>query len=230
MSRPITPRPIAMISSTFRDLEDYRQQVRDACDRAGFAPREMMEHSNAKTIDAVQSSLQMVDNATVYIGVFAHRYGDVPEGSTTSITEMEYERAVAANKLRLIFVMDDNHPVPPKMVETGDGAEKLKALKARIQQDVVTGTFKQPDDLYGCVRGALEDLKDQLKGDQPEDALEAARRLHRRTPIPAAPTPYIAHPYTLSQTRDLVGRQEELNALTDWVAKPGSPAYGDAIF
>ncbi|MGI9485747.1 MAG: hypothetical protein ACR2RF_07675 [Geminicoccaceae bacterium] len=75
---------------------------------------------------------------------------------------MEHERAVAANKPRLIYVMGENHPVPPEM---GGGAEKLKALKARIQKDVVAGTFKQPLDLYRCVRGALEDLKDQLKGD-----------------------------------------------------------------
>ncbi len=32
--------------------------------------------------------------------------------------------------------------------------------------------------------------------------------------------PYVAHPYTLLQVRDLIGRQAELNLLTDWVTNP----------
>ena len=35
---------VAMISSTARDLPEHREQVRLACIRAGFDPREMMEH------------------------------------------------------------------------------------------------------------------------------------------------------------------------------------------
>ena len=40
---------------------------------------------------------------------------------------------------------------------------------------------------------------------------------HYISDIPAAPEAYIAHPYTLLQTHRLVGRQAELNLLTDWV-------------
>ena len=54
--------------------------------------------------------------------------------------------------------------------------------------------------------------------------------MHRQTSIPAPPEPYIAHPYTLLQLRDLVGRQAELNALTDWVANSASPAFAARIF
>ena len=41
---------------------------------------------------------------------------------------------------------------------------------------------------------------------------------HYISDIPAAPAAYIAHPYTLLQTRRLVGRQAEVSLLTDWVA------------
>jgi hypothetical protein len=54
--------------------------------------------------------------------------------------------------------------------------------------------------------------------------------LHRRTSIPAPPEPYIAHPYTLLQLRDLVGRQTELNALTDWVVNPATAAFSARVF
>ena len=225
----MSSRPTVMISSTAFDLPEHREQVRDACLRSGFAPHEMMENLNAMDADAIEASLAMVDEADVYIGIFAFRYGYVPDGEDMSITEMEYQRAVEQEKPRLLFFMDDDHPITARMVETGAGAEKLKALKERAGKDRVARVFKSPDALRGDVIGALHELRPKLDKDK-DDPAEAARRLHRRTPIPVPPTPYIAHPYTLSQTRDLVGRREELNALTDWVAKPGSPAYCDAIF
>jgi tetratricopeptide (TPR) repeat protein len=48
---------------------------------------------------------------------------------------------------------------------------------------------------------------------------------HYVSDIPEPPEPYIAHPYTLLQTQNLVGRQAELNLLTDWVANPKSNIY-----
>jgi hypothetical protein len=55
-------------------------------------------------------------------------------------------------------------------------------------------------------------------------------KLHRKTSIPSPPEPYIAHPYTLLQSRELIGRQAELNALTDWVVNPASEAFAARVF
>src|SRR5262249_13826851 len=86
-------------------------------------------------------------------------------------------------------------------------------------------------DLRGHVVEALTTLSKQLDAaDTGTASISAAAKLHRRTAIPAPPTPYIAHPYTLSQVRDLVGRQGELNWLTDWVTNPASPAFGACLF
>ena len=103
----MTDRKVAMISSTARDLSEHREQVRLACERAGFEPREMMEHLTALDTDAEDASLSMVDQADVYIGIFAYRYGYVPDGEEISITEMEYNRAVETDKPRLIFFIHD---------------------------------------------------------------------------------------------------------------------------
>ena len=222
-------RPTVMVSSTAFDLPEHREQVRDACLRSGFAPDEMMENLNAIDADAIEASLTMVDKADVYVGIFAFRYGYVPNGGDISITEMEYQRAVKQKKPRLLFFMDDDHPITARMVETGTGAEKLKALKERAGRDRVARFFKSPDALRGDVISALHELRPKL--DKSQNAPnESAQRLHRRTPIPVPPTPYIAHPYTLSHTRDLIGREEELNALTYWGAEPGSPSHDAPIF
>ena len=158
----MTDRKVAMISSTARDLPEHRKQVRLACERAGFEPREMMEHLPALDTDAVDASLDMVDQADVYIGIFAYRYGWVPDGQDRSITEMEYNSAVEKNKARLIFFIHEDHPVTGKDVETGSGAAKLEALKTRIGKQRVAAFFKSPLDLRGQVVKTLTAFSKQL--------------------------------------------------------------------
>src|SRR6266849_1393640 len=220
-----------MISSTARDLPEHRGGIRDACERAGFEPR-MMEKLPALDADAIEASLRLVDEADIYVGIFAYRYGHVPDGYDISLTEMEYNHAVKRDIPRLIFFIHEHHPVTGRYVETGPGAAKLTALKERIGKERVAGFFKSPGELRGEVIAALTTLAKELDtaatgGDA---AARAAAKLHRKTSIPAPPEPYIAHPYTLLQSRDLVGRQAELNALTDWVANPASPAFAARVF
>jgi tetratricopeptide (TPR) repeat protein len=220
-----------MISSTALDLPDHRGGIRDACERAGFDPH-MMEKLPALDADAIEASLRLVDEAEVYVGIFAYRYGYVPDGHDISITEMEYDRAVERDLPRLIFFIHEDHPVTGKVVETGPGAAKLKALKERIAKQRVAGFFKSPGELRGEVIAALTTLAKELDtaaagGDA---VASTVAKLHRKTSIPAPPEPYIAHPYTLLQSRDLVGRQAELNALTDWVANPTSAAFAARVF
>ena len=224
-------RRVVMISSTARDLPKHREQVRLACERAGFAPHEMMENLTAEDASAVDVSLRMVADADVYLGILAYRYGTIPKGYDVSITELEYDRAVELNKPRLIFFIHKDHQVTIDDVETGPAADKLKALKERIGDTRVAAWFKSPEDLRGDVVEALTKLRETLDAGKTGDAAaRSAATLHRTTSIPAPPEPYIAHPYTLLQSRDLVGRQAELNALTDWVANPASRAFSAREF
>ena len=72
MSKP--PIRTVMISSTARDLPEHRKQVMDACLAQDMFPK-MMEHLPASDGDAIEESLRMVDEADVYLGIFACRYG-----------------------------------------------------------------------------------------------------------------------------------------------------------
>jgi hypothetical protein len=227
----MTGRRVVMISSTARDLPEHRDEVRLGCLRAGFDPREMMENLTAENRNAIATSLRMVEEADVYLGILAYRYGTVPDGHDISITEMEFNRAVELDKPWLVFFIHKDHPLLIEEVETGPGASKLKALKDRIGEERVAAFFKSPEDLRGHVHEALTRLAKELDAAAPGDpTARIAAQLHRRTSIPAPPEPYIAHPYTLLQLRDLVGRQAELNVLTDWVANPAAPAFSARIF
>jgi len=61
-----------MVSSTVRDLPDHRKEVLDACLRQAMFPL-MMEHLPAIDADAIQASMDLVDQADIYLGVFAFR-------------------------------------------------------------------------------------------------------------------------------------------------------------
>src|SRR5437879_6362106 len=74
-----------MISSTARDLPQHRDKVMHACMRLGMFYPEMMENLTAADANALEVSLKMVDSADIYVGVFAFRYGYVPDGQTISV-------------------------------------------------------------------------------------------------------------------------------------------------
>lgn len=122
-----------------------------------------------------------------------HRHGYVPRGYDISITEMEYDRAVERGIPRLIFLMHDDHPVKASDVENGESAAKLAKFKARLMTDRVVNFFKSPADLRSGVIDGLSHHRDRKETE-----------FHYVSDIPKPPEIYIAHPYTLLQTRDLI--------------------------
>ena len=205
-----------MISSTARDLPEHREEVMAACLRQGMLPV-MMEHLTAGDVTAAAKSLAMVDDAGIYLGILAYRYGFVPESNNPeqiSITEMEYNRAVELGIPRLIFFMDKSHPLTAADMDedTTDPVEvarrkvKLADLKKRAGNERVAGFFKSPTDLRALVIQALVEYRES-----------DLTKFHYVSDIPTPPEVYIAHPYTLLQTHTLIGRQAELKLLTDWI-------------
>jgi tetratricopeptide (TPR) repeat protein len=168
-----------MISSTARDLPDHREQVRLACERAGFAPHGMMEHLTAENANAIQVSLRMVEEADVYVGILAKRYGYTPDGHEISITEMEYNRAVELGKPILIFFNHEDHLFKEKDVETGAGAAKLEVFKTRVAKEFVADFFKSAEDLRACVIGALGKLANPKPAHSEADLKIALRSMAR---------------------------------------------------
>ena len=76
-----------------------------------------MENDTAKSdVDVVDSSLQMVADASAYIGVISRKYGQTPlcpdrNPKGVSITELEYDEAQELHRPILLFIMGDKHPI-----------------------------------------------------------------------------------------------------------------------
>ncbi len=215
------PKPDVMLSSTSRDLPTHRDIAINAVLRAGMHPI-IMEALPASLGDAIRDSLQLVDEAEIYIGIFGMRYGHIPEDPRNperlSITEMEYRHAMKRGIPVLIFLMDDEHPLPSSVKELADfveqdeeGKKKLAALKDELMTKHVVGFFKSPEDLRGHIIHALK--QDEVR----QRAYEIAGidlKPDDKKPLPAPPEFYADPWYTL--TTDFVGRTKELSDLEAW--------------
>ncbi len=93
------------VSSTYLDNKDRRKLVEKAITKAEMVWLGM-EIFPASGAHAVEECLRYVREADVLVGIIAHRYGFIPEGSDISITEMEYDAA----RERLMFLIDPSLP------------------------------------------------------------------------------------------------------------------------
>ena len=156
-------RKTVMVSSTSKDLLEHRQAVMDAVRRMQMYPIVMEDLDAHPTHDAISASLKMVNDADIYIGIFGTRYGYVPNDArnpqSISITEMEYRQAEARGIPTLIFLMDDEHPVIARNVESNpQNIEKLNKLKAEFLNKKIVNFFKSPEDLRSDVISSLAKL------------------------------------------------------------------------
>jgi tetratricopeptide (TPR) repeat protein len=99
-----------------------------------------------------------------------------------------------------------------------ENAAKLKTFKDRVQTDNIVNFFKSSADLRAH---AINSLSQYRESD--------ITQFHYVSNIPQPPEAYIAHPYTLLQTHRLIGRQKELNLLTNWVTKKQEEIYWTRI-
>jgi hypothetical protein len=153
-----------IISSTARDLPKHRKEVMNACLQQDMLPK-MMEHLPPSDAEAISASLSLVKEADIYIGIFAHRYGYVPQDNNPqqiSITEMEYDYAVDLEVSRLIFIIDTEHPLTDftiNDIDMGENAVKLTQFKSRIEKENIVKYFKSPEDLRAHAISGLSEIK-----------------------------------------------------------------------
>jgi len=160
------------VSSTFIDLIDYRKAAEKAINDLG-QKYEGMEYVGAKNEGATELSLELVENkCNLFIGIYAWRYGTVPEGSEHSITEQEYRQAIKLGLPCLCYFVDEDFPWQRKFIETGAAEEKLKRFKTSIAKEHVRAVFKEPQMLKYNI---LRDLSTWLAEHQPNLKREALK-------------------------------------------------------
>jgi hypothetical protein len=189
------------------------------CERLGFEVL-AMEEFGPDPRQAVDVCREKVRRADVFLGLYAHRYGHtIEELGGKSITELEYEWAREREVPVVLFLVDQELPWPPKHVDKGPAAEQLETLKARLRARHVVAPLTTP-----------EQLRDDLFVHLPPFGKPAEPAEERPRAIPLPPEAYVAHPYTLLQTRQVVGRAREIELLDDWVADPAGEHAAVRVF
>ncbi len=208
-----------MISSTAVDLPEHRAAVKEACLACGIFPIGM-EHLPARDATGITVSLEMVDQADLYLGIYAFRYGWVPDGKDISITEMEFDHAVERQKQGklnelLIFIAHDEHPFTAKDIEADSTAQaKLKKFKGRASDGRVRKQFRSIEELRRLVSDALH----EFKGRQPKNDTD-----------PSSPDVRPSHaPHYLPRLDHFHGREKELAQIHD-ALRPEKRTWGALI-
>jgi hypothetical protein len=148
------------VGSTYEDLKDYRSAVMAALHRLETIVRGM-EYFGSKPESPKKECLKAVASCRVYIGIFAMRYGSIDEETGKSMTHLEFDEAAGLKLPSLIYLIDeDNQPVLPKFVDTGDKAEHLKKLKGELKKRFTVSFFTTPEDL---AKRVAQDLPPLLK-------------------------------------------------------------------
>ncbi len=140
------------ISSTGKDLGDYRKAAIEECSRLGLVPVGM-EFFEAMGAGATEGSLRKLDEADLYVGIFAHRYGYVEDGYAQSVTELEFEHAGARDVERLCFVVDPDFSWPPSAIDF-EHYPQLAAFKARVDK-LIRSPFTDVNDFSLKLNQAL---------------------------------------------------------------------------
>ena len=180
-------KPQVFLSSTWNDLQTHREIVLFTLTSLKWL-FEAMEYFGALPGEPLEECLASVMRSDIYIGVLGTRYGSVdPYG--VSITQREYEQAFASKKTILIFLLDEGkHPVLPKDVETGAGAQKLADFKSLLKSRHVCAFFSSAEELALKVSIALARL---LNVDQETEVGQTRiEELRRQVPILLAASGY----------------------------------------
>jgi tetratricopeptide (TPR) repeat protein len=192
-----------MIGSNICTADDYYQEAVDACLRLEMFPL-IIDKSKAGSSNMLQQSMTCINKAELYIGVFSESYDWGMDDFGKSVAEFEYEKISERGVEKFIFI------VTQTVFTNGQSnieLEKQKKFLERVKNENYVLFVQSPSDLRSQIIKSLSNSKYRKP---------LSKLLHKVVEIPTPPTPYIAHPYTLLQTRDLVGRRKEIDILSDW--------------
>ena len=140
------------LSSTYDDLKEFRQRVSFALTKGGHVVVGM-ENYTASGASPLKKCLEDVAKCDAYIGIFAWRYGFVPDEDNPqrkSITELEYLKAVAKPMEILIFILHDDAPWSPKLIDN-DRKKNINRLRNHLTKTHSINFFNDPGELAEAV-------------------------------------------------------------------------------
>ena len=155
------------LSSTYNDLVEHRKAAHDALEQLGLQV-DWMEAFGARPVESTKACLDEVEECELFVGIYAYRYGFVPDGKGVSITEEEFNHAQKLGKPIFGFIVKDDFPWQPKNIEYDKKAE-LDSLLTKVKKQPVD-FFTTPDNLASGISSSighylLSELEKQAQGE-----------------------------------------------------------------
>lgn len=140
------------LSSTYNDLIEHRKAAHVALEQLGLQVI-WMEAFGARPVESTQACLDEVAESELFVGIYAHRYGYIPDGSAVSITEQEFDHAQKLGKPIFGFIVDDDFIWHQKYFEH-DKKDKLDAFLRKVKKQPVV-FFTTPDHLAQSIAASV---------------------------------------------------------------------------
>jgi hypothetical protein len=147
------------LSSTARDLADYREAVTAAIRKMDGFHCVRMEDFGARDRESVEFCKQRVAASDVYVGIYGHLYGSRPKRSEKSFTEIEYEAAVLAERPRLLFQAPSEFNVRADQIESSKDRKAQAKFRERVRSERNVEFFDSPESLAVAVAVALHNWR-----------------------------------------------------------------------
>ena len=178
------------LSSTGADLVDYRRAVYHTL-RQMREDVVAMEDYVATDQPPLDKCLTDVAEADIYLGFFAWRYGFIPLDENPehkSITELEYREAVSRGKPRFIFLLKENTPWLPNLMDnyTGEGehGRRIKELRGELLLKETVSFFQAPEELARLVSIVISNwITEKNKREQQQKLEEKIQSLKAMTAV-----------------------------------------------
>ncbi|MCY4171012.1 MAG: DUF4062 domain-containing protein [Bacteroidetes bacterium] len=162
------------VSSTFKDLQEERQEVMQVLLEMDCIPSGM-ELFPAADEDQWNLIKGVIDDCDYYMVIIAGRYGS-EDDKGVSFTEKEYRYAVKSGKPVIAFIHGDSGSIPNDKTESTDsGKKKLEEFCTLVKQKMCK-PWTSPHELGSVVARSLNQLRKSnpgvgwVRGDQVERA------------------------------------------------------------
>lgn len=152
------------VSSTYVDMQPYREAIRAALNKADCVPYGM-ERFGAASISPLEKCYEELEKSQIYLCAIGMKYGSVDDKTQKSYTQLEYEKARELGIPILAFLIDeDKAEFKIKDIDKGELWEKLVKFKEDIKdsKEVTCSFFDSAGTLEEAVyRSVLGEIKRQ---------------------------------------------------------------------
>ena len=215
------------LSSTYDDLKEHRTAVFNALRQSGYQVIAMEDYV-ARDDRPLEACLKDVEQADIYVGLFAFRYGYIPprehgNPENLSITELEFRCADASSKTQcLIFLLDEKAPWSNAFNDAwtgqGDKGERIRRLRETLTREKMGSFFTSPYELASKVQSAVKLHLDATNKSQPQTTSQQ-NVITWDVEKKGSPYPGLLH-FTRRYAPVFFGRESEVRELLDRLATP----------